>query len=52
MLFPKAKTKFIRPDGSIGRSPGHGIVLLGIGEVANGALRKSGLGFVVDVASP
>jgi DNA N-6-adenine-methyltransferase (Dam) len=49
MLFPKGKTKFIRPDGSIGRSPGHGVVLLGVGELANDALRKSGLGFVLDV---
>ena len=47
MLFPKGKTKFIRPDGSVGRSPGHGVVLLGVGEVANDALRNSGLGFVV-----
>jgi hypothetical protein len=50
MLFPKGKTKFIRPDGSIGRAPGHGVVLLGVGEVANDALRNSGLGFVVDVS--
>src|SRR5689334_9230632 len=27
LLFPKGKTKFIRPDGSIGKCPGHGIVL-------------------------
>jgi hypothetical protein len=47
MLFPKGKTKFIRPDGSVGRAPGHGVVLLGVGEVANDALRNSGLGFVV-----
>ncbi len=44
MLFPRGKTKFIRPDGTVGRAPGHGIVLLGIGEPANGALRDSGLG--------
>jgi hypothetical protein len=49
LLFPKGKTKFIRPDGSVGRAPGHGVVLLGIGEVANDALRKCGLGLVVDV---
>jgi hypothetical protein len=49
MIFPKRKTKFIRPDGSVGRSPGHGVVLLGVGEVANDALRNSGLSFVVDV---
>jgi len=44
MLFPKGKTKLIRPDGSIGRAPGHGVVLLGMGETANVALRRSGLG--------
>ena len=43
MLFPKGKTKFVRPDGSIGRAPGHGVVLLGMGVVANDALRRSGL---------
>ena len=47
MLFPKGKTKFIRPDGSVGKSPGHGVVLLGMGEVANKALEQSGLGVFV-----
>lgn len=51
MLFPKGKTKFIRPDGSVGGSPGHGIVLLGMGEGANAALRRSGLGLFVPVAA-
>ena len=44
MLFPRGKTKFIRSDGSIGKAPGHGIVLLGMGERANDALRQCGLG--------
>ena len=44
MLFPKGKTKFIRPDGSVGGSPGHGVVLLGMGEVATAAMQRSGLG--------
>ena len=44
MLFPRGKTKFVRPDGSIGSSPGTGIVLLGMGEVANRALLGSSLG--------
>lgn len=48
MLFPCGKTKFVRPDGSRGRQPGHGVVLLGMGEVANGALARSGLGWFVD----
>lgn len=49
MCFPRGKTKFVRPDGSIGKAPGHGIVLLGIGVVANRALRASRLGLVVEV---
>lgn len=47
MLFPRGKTKFIRPDGSVGKSPGHGIVLLGMGTTAQRALRRSNLGFLV-----
>lgn len=50
MLFPRGKTKFIRPDGSIGRAPGHGVVLLGMGDAAVGALRRSQLGLFVDLA--
>jgi hypothetical protein len=49
MLFPKGKTKFVRPDGSIGRAPGHGIVLLGMGDVANNALQRCGLGLCLSV---
>jgi len=49
LLFPKGKTKFIRPDGSIGGSPGHGVVLIGMGATANTALAVSGLGFFVEV---
>lgn len=51
MLFPRGKTKFIRPNGSIGKSPGHGVVLLGMGAVACGALQccgESGFGMFVD----
>lgn len=44
MLFPRGKTKFIRPDGSIGKAPGHGVVLLGMGARAVRALERSGLG--------
>lgn len=44
ILFPKGKTKFIRPDGTIGKSPGHGIALAAIGSKSCNALRKSGLG--------
>jgi hypothetical protein len=42
--FPNGKTKFVRPDGSVGKEPGTGIVLLGMGEVACTALRRSKLG--------
>lgn len=47
MLFPRGKTKFVRPDGSIGAAPNHGVVLLGMGDAANKALRQSGLGLFV-----
>jgi hypothetical protein len=49
MLFPRGKTKFIRPDGSVGRSPGHGVVLLGVGAKANAILLDSPLGLMVQI---
>lgn len=48
MLFPRGKTKFIRADGERGCSPGHGVVLLGMGAISNAALERSELGFFVD----
>jgi len=33
------------PAGSLGGSPGHGVVLIGIGATANAALAQSGLGY-------
>jgi hypothetical protein len=47
LLFPNGKTKFHRPDGSVGKQPGTGIVLIGAGCVACEALRQSGLGACV-----
>ncbi|MFC0407956.1 DNA N-6-adenine-methyltransferase [Roseomonas elaeocarpi] len=47
-LFPRGKTKFVRPDGTRGESPGTGIVLLGMGTVANEALSRCGLGWFID----
>lgn len=48
MLFPNGKTKFIRPDGSVGKSPGSGVVLLAMGNKAVNALRDSSIGFFVE----
>lgn len=48
ICFPRGKTKFIRPDGSVGSAPGHGVVLIGMGAVACNALSRSGLGMVWD----
>lgn len=45
MCFMNGKVKFERPDGSIGKSPGTGTVLVASGKLATDALRKSGLGF-------
>lgn len=47
MVFPRGKTKFVRPDGTRGGSPGTGIVLLGVGDIATAALRRSNLGLCV-----
>lgn len=47
LLFPKGKTKFVRPDGKEGKSPSTGIVLVGMGKQASAALEKSKLGWFV-----
>jgi hypothetical protein len=44
LCFPDGKTKFYRADGSVGKSPGNGVVLIAIGAVGNEALLQSGLG--------
>jgi hypothetical protein len=49
LCFPNGKTKFVRPDGSVGKEPGTGVVLLGTGDVACDALRRSGLGVCMTV---
>lgn len=49
MLFPRGKTKFIRPDGSRGDAPNHGVALLGVGDIGSAALRRSGLGIYVSL---
>ena len=52
LCFPRGKTKFIRPDGSVGKAPGHGVVVIGMGAVATTALRRSGLGFCARIEEP
>jgi hypothetical protein len=47
LLFPRGKTNFIRPSGEIGTAPGHGIALVGMGQICNDALRGSGLSWFV-----
>jgi hypothetical protein len=49
LCFPNGKTKFIRPNGEIGTAPGHGVALVGMGKICNDALRKSGLGWFVEL---
>lgn len=49
-LFIAGKVKFIRPDGSLGKSPGTGTTLFAAGQRAVAALRRaerSGLGAVM-----
>src|SRR5262249_5218994 len=49
LLFPRGKTKFIRPNGDIGTAPGHVVALIGMGQICNDALRNSGLGWFVEL---
>lgn len=49
ILFPKGKTKFYKPDGSVGKSPGSGIVLIAMGDKCVKALMESGLGIGIDL---
>lgn len=48
-LFPRGKTKFVRPDGTIGKAPGSGVVFLAMGRKASEALKNSGLGVVCKI---
>jgi DNA N-6-adenine-methyltransferase (Dam) len=48
LLWPRGKTKFIRPDGTVGKAPGHGVVLIGMGIECCRALEHSGLGMFWD----
>jgi hypothetical protein len=52
LCFPNGKTKFVRPDGSIGKEPGTGIVLIGAGRIACEALLRSGLGACMTIVAP
>ena len=50
MLFPRGKTKFVRPDGTRGASPANGVVLLACGEKGVAGLNRAqanGLGLCV-----
>lgn len=49
ILFPMGKTKFIKPTGEIGKSPGSGIVIVAIGHKAVMALMESDLGIFLKI---
>jgi DNA N-6-adenine-methyltransferase (Dam) len=49
ICFPDGKTRFYRPEGSLGPEPTNGIGLIAKGEVCCDALRRSGLGFCLFV---
>lgn len=50
-LFPRGKTKFIKPDGTIGSSPGHGIVIVAMGADCCVALACFGLGYYIPTSA-
>lgn len=41
VLFTNGKPKFVRPDGSVGKSPGHGVTLWAAGDNAVEVLRAA-----------
>lgn len=50
MLFPRGKTKFVRPDGTRGASPANGVALLACGQRGVAALESAqanGLGMLL-----
>lgn len=48
ILFPRGKTRFVRPDGSVGVSPANGIALMSKGRrMTEALLRAAPIGFVV-----
>lgn len=50
LLFPKGKTKFVRPDGTRGMSPANGVALMAVGGLGVAALRNAariGFGLMV-----
>jgi len=49
ILFPRGKTKFIKPTGEVGKSPGSGIVIIAMGREAKKALQESGLGIYLEI---
>jgi len=49
ILFPRGKTQFIRADGTVGKGPSSGIVLIACGKRAMKILKNSGLGIYFEV---
>jgi hypothetical protein len=47
ICFVRHKIKFLRPDGSVGASPGTGTALMAVGARGERAVRRCGLGVVV-----
>lgn len=55
LLFVTPKIKFLRPDGSEGKSPGYGSVLMAIGAQGQAALKRAsdnGAGLLSIVSKP
>jgi hypothetical protein len=49
ILFPRGKTQFERPDGTVGKSPGSGVCFYALGDIGVAALKECGLGFYLEV---
>lgn len=49
IFFPRGKTKFVKPDGTVGKSPGTGIVIFAKGERGVKALRNLKDGMFIEL---
>lgn len=49
---PRGKTKFVKPDGTIGKSPGTGIVIFAKGERGVQALKNLKDGMFIELNNP
>lgn len=49
IVLPRGKTKFVKPDGTVGKAPHDGVAIFSVGEIGNAALKQCRLGLCTTV---